>query len=109
MVTQDDQGNISISYGDTFAVKFKLNKPLSVDDSAVLSLYDGERVVLEQKINGNDTNELKFVVSAEDMSQLEQGVYAYDMHIDFADGRVFTTNWKRKIRLKGVAHDVLNH
>lgn len=98
--------DIKYSYGDTLAMEYCLeNYALQTGDVATLSIKQGEQVMMYCNINTPGERKLTFVISAEDMSKLPIGRYTYDVHIKFADGRVYTFDYMRNLQIMEVAHE----
>jgi len=104
MIALDKENNITISQGDTFAIEFEVDEPLSADDTAVLSIKKGKETLLSVSASGSD--KLGFVVSKENMARLEVGKYLYDLHFEFANGVRYTTDFVRRLEIVQVAHEV---
>ncbi len=105
MIRVDINNNIKYSHGDTLALEYCLdNYALEEGDVATLSIKQGEQVMLYCDIDTVGTCNLAFVIPAEDMAMLPVGRYTYDVHIKFADGRVYTFDYVRELRIVEVAH-----
>ena len=106
MIYMDDCNNIAISKGDTLALRFKLSEPLQEGDIATLTIADTNQIVLQADVSGpTETNILDVVVSGEDMDKLELNTkYYYDLKFTFADGRVYTADWTKCLKVVNTAH-----
>ena len=105
MITIDQQNNITISKGDTLALRFRLSEGLQEGDKATLTISSSGGIELQAEVAGPVEKYLDVVVSAEDMAKLKSNyAYIYDLCFTFADGRVFTADWARKLKLVNTAH-----
>ncbi len=106
MIKSDMNYNLIYTYGDTLALQYDIgNYTLEEGDSALLSIKRQGQIVLQATISMPGISILQFVISAEDMAKLPVGRYTYDMCINFADGRVYTTDYIRELRIVEVAHE----
>jgi hypothetical protein len=102
----DINNNIRYTYGDTLALEYCLeNYVLQEGDVATLSIKQGEQVMLNCDVATAGACKFTFIVAAEDMAMLPVGRYTYDVHIKFADGRVYTFDYMRELLIVEVAHE----
>nr|DAK65093.1 MAG TPA: hypothetical protein [Caudoviricetes sp.] len=106
MIKSDMNYNLLYTHGDTLALQYDIgNYALEDGDSALLSIKRQGEIVLQATISTPGVSILQFIISAEDMLKLPVGRYTYDMCINFADGRVYTTDYIREFRIVEVAHE----
>lgn len=106
MIISDLNNNLLYTQGDTLALEYDLGGyELQEGDIAELSIKRKGQIMLVAQIDTVGLSVLKFIISAEDMSKLPVGRYDYDMHIKFAYGGVYTTDFPREFLIVGVAHE----
>lgn len=106
MIKSDMNYNLLYTYGDTLALQYDLGEyALEEGDSALLSIKRQGQIMLQATIDTPGLSLLQFIISANDMANLPVGRYTYDMCINFADGRVYTTDYIREFRIVEVAHE----
>ena len=106
MISVDQHNNITISKGDTLALRFCLSEPLLEGDRATLTISSEDGIELQADVDGPTTCRiLDVVVSAQDMDKLDSNYpYTYDLRFEFADGRVHTADWVKKFKIVNTAH-----
>lgn len=98
--------NIAISKGDTLALRFNISEPLQEGDNATFTIADTNQIVLQADVNGpTENNILDIVVPGEEMDKLEINTeYFYDLKFTFADGRIYTADWTKCLKVINTAH-----
>lgn len=107
MIKSDMYYNLTYAKGDTFTVQYDFGEK-SIKGSAVatFSIRNKNALVLDCSIDATGKSLLLFSISAEDMGKLPSGKYYYDCVIQYSDGRKFTLDYLRELRIVDVAHEL---
>lgn len=112
MLVTDRDNNIIFTQGDTFKYCYPIEQVLKRGDRAILSICNEKKVIAKSNIYsdrfGYDEDKtstyLNFEISAEEMNRIPVGMYWYDVCIRYADGKRYTTDFKKKLTIVSNAH-----